>query len=80
VFAMDYYPRQKAEAEFMELTKDMKCGKQWLQSQQVYCQKPKGHDGMHESEYESDSGEEGDLWWSGEDLPSQGEEHETNDV
>jgi hypothetical protein len=60
---MDYYPRKKAEAEFMELTKDMKCGKQWLQSQQVYCQLPKDHDGMHEADAESDLGEVVHLWW-----------------
>lgn len=60
---VSYYPRQKAEREFMELTDDMKCNAKWLSSQQVYCEKPRSHIGMHESEYESDLGEAGTMYW-----------------
>jgi hypothetical protein len=63
---VDYYPREKAEAEFMELTKDMKCGKRWLKSQEVYCALPIDHSGMHWSEAISDDGEDCELWWGGE--------------
>ena len=42
------------------------CGAKWLNSQQVYCQLPINHTGMHHSEYYSDSGEEGELWYESE--------------
>jgi hypothetical protein len=69
------YPKQQAEKEFMELTKDMKCGKQWLQSQQVYCQLPIEHAGMCESEAVSDAGEECTLYWI---SPAKEKDHETS--
>jgi hypothetical protein len=42
------------------------CNNKWLQSQEVYCESPKGHIGMHESEYESDLGEAGTMYWGPE--------------
>ncbi len=43
-----------------------KCGARWLLSQNVFCELLPGHAGMHESDYESDLGEEGHLWWGQE--------------